>query len=223
MAASKPDLPKINYQKKLEAILAELSAQPEHTPPKLFLQGCCAPCSSYVLEYLSNWFSITEWYYNPNISREAEYNKRAAELQRLVSSMPMKYPVQVEIPGWDPAPFFEAIKGLEKEPEGGARCEKCFALRLRETARRAKAGGYDYFCTTLSISPLKDSQLLNRLGEEIGKEEGIPYLPSDFKKREGYKRSIELSREYNLYRQDYCGCIFSQQEREKQKQAQTIG
>ena len=173
-----------------------------------------------MLEYLSRYFSITELYYNPNISQKAEYEKRAAELLRLTASMPQIYPVKVEIPPWDPEPFQRISNGLEEEPEGGARCRACFALRLREAAYAAKVGGFDYFCTTLSISPLKDSQLLNQLGEAIGKEQGVPYLPSDFKKKEGYKRSIELSREYGLYRQDYCGCEFSQRERLRQKVSQ---
>lgn len=214
--------PKINYQKKLEGILASIAERigRGEPPPTLLLHGCCAPCSSYVLEYLSRYFSITELYYNPNISQKAEYEKRAAELLRLTASMPQIYPVKVEIPPWDPEPFQRISKGLEEEPEGGARCRACFALRLREAAYAAKVGGFDYFCTTLSISPLKDSQLLNQLGEAIGKEQGVPYLPSDFKKKEGYKRSIELSREYGLYRQDYCGCEFSQRERLRQKASQ---
>ena len=214
--------PKINYQKKLEGILASIAERigRGEPPPTLLLHGCCAPCSSYVLEYLSRYFSITELYDNPNISQKAEYEKRAAELLRLTASMPQIYPVKVEIPPWDPEPFQRISNGLEEEPEGGARCRACFALRLREAAYAAKVGGFDYFCTTLSISPLKDSQLLNQLGEAIGKEQGVPYLPSDFKKKEGYKRSIELSREYGLYRQDYCGCEFSQRERLRQKVSQ---
>ena len=210
--------PKINYQKKLETILADIEEKQKAgaEPPTLLLHGCCAPCSSYVLEYLSQYFRITELYYNPNISDKEEYDKRASELCRLTASMPQKYPVKVVVPPWDPEPFRRISKGLEEEPEGGARCRACFALRLGEAAKMAKDGGFDYFCTTLSISPLKDSQLLNHLGEAIGKEVGVPYLPSDFKKKEGYKRSIALSREYSLYRQDYCGCSFSREERRRQ-------
>ena len=173
-----------------------------------------------LLEYLSQYFRITELYYNPNISDKEEYDKRASELCRLTASMPQKYPVKVVVPPWDPEPFRRISKGLEEEPEGGARCRACFALRLGEAAKMAKDGGFDYFCTTLSISPLKDSQLLNHLGEAIGKEVGDPYLPSDFKKKEGYKRSIALSREYSLYRQDYCGCSFSREERRRQAELQ---
>lgn len=222
MASASSAGPKINYQRKLDEILLSISRKNQKSQsgeylPSLFLHGCCAPCSSYVLEYLSQYFSITEWYYNPNISQREEYYKRAEEVKRLTRAMPFENPVTVEISPWDPAPFLELSKGLEDEPEGGKRCVLCFALRLREAARRAKALGFDYYCTTLSISPLKDSQLLNRLGEKIGEEEGIPFLPSDFKKKEGYKRSLQLSREYELYRQDYCGCDFSKRERERNK------
>lgn len=217
-----------NYQKELDRILSGLESKRQeaeaagipYIPPRLLLHGCCAPCSSYVLEYLSRFFSITIWYYNPNISPEEEYRKRAAELQRLVQQLPTRYPVTVEVPAWDPAPFWQVSKGLENEPEGGARCRACFSLRLREAAALARSRGYDWYCTTLSISPLKSAALLNELGETIGSEYGISYLPSDFKKKEGYKRSLELSREYGLYRQDYCGCVFSQAERELQKQRQ---
>ncbi len=216
-----------NYQKELERILSRLESRqeekPGEAPEKLLLHGCCAPCSSYVLEYLSRYFSITLWFYNPNISSKEEYEKRAEELKRLVKSLPVKYPVSVEIPPWDPEPFFRAARGLEQEPEGGARCRECFALRLEQAAALASSRGFPWYCTTLSISPLKNAPLLNALGEEMGKRYGVSYLPSDFKKKEGYKRSLELSREYGLYRQDYCGCAFSRQERLQKKQEVCVG
>ncbi|MBR6321863.1 MAG: alanine racemase [Lachnospiraceae bacterium] len=204
---------KKNYQKELDHILAGMTRE----APRLFLHACCAPCSSYVLEYLSEYFEITVFYYNPNISPEEEYRLRTAEVQRLISEMNPRHPIHFVEGEYNSALFYEAVRGLEKEPEGGARCEKCFRLRLYETARLAKEGGYDYFATTLTISPLKNAALLNEIGEEAAKEFGVPFLPSDFKKRGGYQRSIELSREHGLYRQDFCGCVFSQFEAEARK------
>lgn len=203
---------KRNYQKELEEKIAQIGE-----PPSLLLHSCCAPCSSYVLEYLSQYFDITVFYYNPNITDEAEYRKRVAEVKRLISEMPVKNPVKFLEGKYDPERFLETVKGLEACPEGGARCAKCFRLRLTEAAEAAKAGGFDYFTTTLTISPLKNADLLNALGEEIGAAAGAPYLASDFKKKDGYKRSIELSKEYGLYRQDYCGCEFSRAQREREK------
>ncbi len=197
-----------NYQKELDEILKRLEGT-----PKLLIHSCCAPCSSYVLEYLSEYFSITDLFYNPNIDKKAEYEKRLQELERFISKMPFKNPVTLMPGRYETKEFYDAVKGFEKEPERGKRCEICFRLRLTEAAKAARETGADYFTTTLSISPLKDAELLNTIGEELAAEYGVKYLPSDFKKRNGYKRSIELSKEYDLYRQDYCGCIFSYRER----------
>ena len=197
-----------NYQKELDAIIARHQAAGE--VPRLLLHACCAPCSSYCLEYLSQYFSITLFYYNPNIHPASEYTHRVEEAKRLVRELPVKHPVSFLEGTFDPQAFYDTVQGLEEEPEGGARCEKCYLLRLMEAGKQAKAGGFDYFTTTLSISPLKSAEKLNRAGEEAAAVCGVPYLPSDFKKKDGYKRSIELSKEYDLYRQNYCGCIFSQ-------------
>ncbi len=204
--------PKRNYQKEMDALLQRL--EKEGKVPTLFLHSCCAPCSSYVLLYLSKHFHITDFYYNPNITEKAEYEHRVQELKRYIDSFPATHPVTFLEGRYEPAVYLEAVKGLEQEPEGGARCEVCFRLRLEEAARLAAEQKADYFATTLTISPLKNAPLLNAIGEEMGKKYGVAYLPSDFKKKEGYKQSIELSREYDLYRQDYCGCAFSKRERE---------
>ena len=196
-----------NFQRELDRLLERLAA--EGRVPRLFLHSCCAPCSSYVLEYLSKYFEITVFYYNPNIYPPKEYDERLAEVRRLVSEMEFAHPVTVVAGAYDPALFFDAVKGLEAEKEGGARCERCFRLRLMEAARLAKDGGYDYFTTTLTVGPKKDARLLNQLGEEIGSMYGVAYLNSDFKKKNGHVRSLELSEQYGLYRQDYCGCVFS--------------
>ncbi len=198
---------KINYQKELDKTIEEITKQ--GLAPSLLLHVCCAPCSSYCLEYLSQYFNITVYYYNPNISLKEEYNYRLSEEKRLVSLMSFKYPVKIIEGDYNPREFFDAVKGLEDEPEGGRRCEKCFRLRLESAAKIAKAGCFDYFTTTLSISPLKNAALLNSIGAEMSQKYGVNWLFSDFKKREGYKRSIVLSKEYNLYRQNYCGCVFS--------------
>ena len=196
-----------NFQRELDRLLERLAA--EGRVPRLFLHSCCAPCSSYVLEYLSKYFEITVFYYNPNIYPPKEYDERLAEVRRLVSEMEFAHPVTVVAGVYDPALFFDAVKGLAAEQEGGARCERCFRLRLMEAARLAKDGGYDYFTTTLTVGPKKDARLLNELGEEIGSMYGVAYLNSDFKKKNGHFRSLELSEQYGLYRQDYCGCVFS--------------
>ena len=204
-------LTKINYQKELDKLIDHL--QKEEKVPTLLLHSCCAPCSSYVLEYLSSYFKITVLYYNPNIYPENEYSKRIIEQQTLIGEMDTKYPVQFIAGGYDKGKFYEMAKGLEKVKEGGVRCFKCYELRLRETAEIAKEGGYDYFTTTLSISPLKNAAKLNEIGLKLAKEYGVSYLTSDFKKKNGYKRSVELSAQYGLYRQDYCGCEFSMRQR----------
>lgn len=201
---------KINYSLKTEQIIEENKR--EHILPSLLLHACCAPCSSACLEYLNKHFNITIYYYNPNISPKAEFDKRLNEEKRLVSEMPLENNVDVIEGYYDYNEFLEIAKGLETVPEGGARCFKCYKLRLEKTAKLAKEKGFDYFCTTLSISPLKNSQKINEIGYEVAKEYGIKWLPSDFKKKEGYKRSIELSKEYDLYRQNFCGCVFSKRE-----------
>ncbi len=200
---------RMNYQKELDKLTKRLEA--EGRVPRLLLHSCCAPCSSYVLEYLSNYFSITVFYYNPNIFPESEYTKRICEQQMLIDRLTVKYPVMFVAGPYDSERFFQMAKGLEHVKEGGVRCHKCYELRLRETARMAKNAEFDYFTTTLSISPLKKADKLNEIGRRLGDEYGVPYLLSDFKKKNGYKRSIELSREYGLYRQDYCGCVFSKE------------
>lgn len=186
--------------------------------PSLFLHSCCAPCSSYVLEYLRSFFRITVFYYNPNISAASEYGKRVEEQKRLIAAFNRQTPehtIRIVEGEYEPARFYEAARGLEDCPEGGERCYACFALRLGETARLAARGGYDYFGTTLTISPLKNAEKLNEIGERLAEEWGVNWLPSDFKKKNGYKRSLELSAEYDLYRQDYCGCAYSKAERER--------
>ncbi|MBQ7776683.1 MAG: epoxyqueuosine reductase QueH [Lachnospiraceae bacterium] len=207
-----------NFQKELDKLLAQLAGQ---EPKKLFLHSCCAPCSSYVLEYLSPHFQITVFYYNPNITASAEYFKRVEEQKRLIKALNAKeghFPIEVVEGDYKPQVFLEMSKGLEDCPEGGERCFACYALRLEETAKRAREYGADYFATTLTISPLKNAEKLNEIGEALAGQYEVPWLPSDFKKKNGYKRSIELSAEYELYRQDYCGCAFSKAERERQKQ-----
>lgn len=198
---------KINYQKELEKII-EKNIKNNETP-KLLLHACCAPCSSYCLEYLSQYFEIVLFYFNPNISLKEEYEYRLEEEKRLISLMEFKNPVTIVESTYNPKEFFEAVKGLENEPEGGKRCAECFKLRLKATAEKAKEIGADYFTTTLTISPLKNAQLLNTIGEAYAEEYGVKWLYSDFKKKEGYKRSIILSKKYDLYRQGYCGCVFS--------------
>ena len=227
-----------NYSKELDKLLLNT----ENKGRKLFLHSCCAPCSSYVLEYLRSFFRITVFYFNPNITEEAEYQKRAAEQKRLIAEMNALfseenppaaganegkggvtgavgrpetggYPIEVAEGDYCRELFFERVKGLEKCREGGERCFVCYELRLAETARRAREAGADYFTTTLTISPLKNAAKINEIGERLSGQSGVAFLPSDFKKKDGYKRSIELSREYDLYRQDYCGCVFSRQER----------
>ena len=202
---------KRNYSKEQDVILRKIEESGER--PTLLLHSCCAPCSSYVLEHLARYFSISILYYNPNLEPESEYDKRKAELRRLIDSMPLESEVALLPCEYDNEAFREISKGLENVPEGGERCLACFRLRLRRAAEEAKRRDFDYFTTSLSISPLKNAEALNRIGEEVGRELGVTHLPSDFKKKEGYKRSLELSREYGLYRQDYCGCVFSREQR----------
>jgi predicted adenine nucleotide alpha hydrolase (AANH) superfamily ATPase len=203
---------KINYQKELDRVLNGLEQRKE--VPSLLLHSCCAPCSSYVLEYLSRWFRITIFYYNPNIFPEEEYRKRTEEQRRLIREMPLAHSADFLEGVYEPERFFAMARGLEQVPEGGERCFRCYEMRLREAARTAAELGRDYFTTTLTISPLKNAEKLNEIGKTLGKEYGVSYLPSDFKKKNGYKRSVELSAEYGLYRQNYCGCVYSRQEAE---------
>lgn len=208
----------VNYGKMLEEKLKEIDGS--GIRPRLLLHACCAPCSSYVLEYLCTHFDITLLYYNPNISPEDEYNTRAEELLRLAGAMKDEKiegaeRIRVEILPYTPRDFEDIVKGREGMREGGARCFDCYRLRLEKTAILAKEGGYDYFCTTLSISPHKNAAVLNELGGELEEKYGVSYLFSDFKKKGGYKRSCELSEKYGLYRQDFCGCVYSKAESEK--------
>lgn len=200
---------KRNYQRELDKILE----RPDIQGKRLLLHSCCAPCSSYCMEYLREYFELTVFYFNPNITEEKEYRKRAAEEKRLIAAYNEKKdlrPIDIIEGDYEPQRFFEEVaKGFEQCPEGEERCFRCYELRLRESAGVAKERGFDYFTTTLSISPLKSAQKLNEIGERLAGEYGVSYLPSDFKKRDGYKRSIELSAEYGLYRQNYCGCVYS--------------
>lgn len=195
---------KINYQKKLDSIINNLNRK-----TTLLLHSCCAPCSSYVLKYLSEYFDITVLYYNPNITDKNEYLKRKNEQIRLIKEMPAKNPIGIMDCDYDPDKFFEISKGLENCKEGGIRCFRCYELRLNKSALLAKENNFDYFCTTLTISPLKNAEKINEIGNMLADKYSVKFLPSDFKKREGFKQSIELSKIYNLYRQNYCGCIYS--------------
>ncbi len=204
---------KQNYQLMLDDTLKAIKTS--GNKPSLLLHACCAPCSSYVLEYLNEYFKITVFFYNPNITENTEYTKRSDELLRLINELPHTSEIKFIDGGYEPEKFTAIAKGMEKEPEGGRRCFECYRLRLEQSARTAKENGFDYFTTTLSISPHKNAQVLNEIGKELSDFYGIAYLFSDFKKRNGYKRSCELSETYSLYRQDYCGCIYSKKERER--------
>ncbi len=206
-----------NYSLALEQMIKKLDGKEK---PRLLLHACCAPCSSYVLEYLAQYFDITLFFYNPNISPAEEYSFRAEELERLVGEMPLPSSVKIIQGRYEPSEFYAMAKGLEELAEGAERCKRCYRLRLHETAAVAKEHGFDYFCTTLSISPYKNAEWLNSIGIEEGEAVGVTWLLSDFKKKNGYKRSCELSEIYKLYRQNYCGCEFSRnaaQNREKAK------
>ncbi len=204
---------KRNLQKELEKIIEE--SKKNGVTPSLLLHSCCAPCSSYCLEYLSQYFRITVLYYNPNLYPAEEYERRVFEQRKLIAALPAKNKISlVEMKG-EPGEFYSAVRGLEQSKEGGERCFACFRLRLERAAKYAKKNGFDFFTTTLTISPLKNAAKLNEIGEAAGKKFGVRHLPSDFKKKNGYKRSVELSKIYGLYRQDYCGCVFSKREREQ--------
>lgn len=204
---------RINYQKLLDKEIENIVK--EGKVKTLLLHSCCAPCSSYVLEYLSEYFKITVLYYNPNIFPKEEYEYRIDEQRKLINAMPTKNKIEFISTEYEPEKFYEIARGYENVPEGGERCFRCYELRLRESAKYAKEGGFDYFTTTLSISPLKNAVKLNEIGKNVADEYELNYLFSDFKKRNGYKRSVELSAEYGLYRQDYCGCVYSKNERLK--------
>ena len=221
----------MNYQKQLEEVIN----QNKNYKKKLLLHSCCAPCSSYVLEYLREYFDITVFFYNPNISSGAEYEKRLQEEKKLieayneqVKNSDFKDMNSTENAGmikilespYEPMEFYEAVKGYENSGEGSERCRKCFEVRLQKSAKAAKEGGFDYFTTTLTISPLKNANWLNEIGKCEGEKEGVPFLPSDFKKKDGYKRSIQLSKKFDLYRQDFCGCSFSKAEMELRRAEQ---
>lgn len=198
---------KPDYQKELDDVIAGIAGK--QPLPKLFLHCCCAPCSSYCLTYLSPYFDITVFFYNPNITDVAEYDKRLSEQKRLLAELPLPGKITL-LPGkYDPEFFLETVRGLENLPEGGERCRRCYELRLRETAQKALENNADFFGTTLSVSPYKNAGALYEIGKKIESETGTAFLPADFKKRDGYLHSIELSRRYNLYRQPYCGCIYS--------------
>lgn len=203
---------KINYQKELEKELEQIKQ--EYKVPRLLLHSCCAPCSSYCLEYLSQYFYITVFYYNPNIYPPEEYWKRTKEQQQFIQQFPTKYPVRFMEGSYEVERFAQTVKGYEQCEEGKERCYRCYRLRLLETGLIAKEQGFDYFTTTLSISPLKDASILNKIGQEIGQDLQVRYLTSDFKKKNGFKRSTELSNEYGMYRQNYCGCVFSMREQQ---------
>lgn len=198
-----------NYQRELDGILKQILE--EECRKTLFLHCCCAPCSSYVLEYLSDYMDLILYFYNPNITDEKEYGKRKSELKRLVQENEYSHSIRFMDADYESGLFFQMAKGLENEPECGKRCLKCYEMRLQKTAEMAVKTGADYFCTTLSISPHKNADWLMQIGERLGEMYGIAYLPSDFKKKNGYKRSIELSKEYSLYRQNYCGCVYSRE------------
>ena len=201
----------LNFSQQMDEVLKTLG----DTRPRLLLHACCGPCSSAVLERLCRYFDITVLYYNPNTWPAEEYHRRGEELERFVAAA---HPLGVTVveDRYDPQEFYSAVAGLENEPERGSRCTVCYRLRLEQAARYAADHGFDWYCTTLSISPMKDPVRLNELGTELGRQYGVPFLPSEFRKKDGYKRSLQLSAEYGLYRQDYCGCVFSKREREKQ-------
>lgn len=205
----------INYRRRMQEIIEGFQGG----VPTLLLHACCAPCLSAVLEELSPFFRVTVFYYNPNIMPEEEYRKRVAEVKRLLAEMPQRYPAQFIEGRYNTRQFLELARGREQEPEGGSRCMDCYGLRLAETAKYALGGGYDFFATTLTVSPYKNAQKLNEIGLRLAEQYGIRYLPSDFKKNGGYQRSIELSHQYGLYRQDFCGCVYSRESARRKRAA----
>lgn len=205
---------KVNYQLKMEEIIRNNCS--ETKVPSVLLHSCCAPCSSYCIECLAKYFAVTVFYDNPNIYPEEEYWMRVKEQKRFIEQFPTRHPVAFLEGSYEPERFYEMARGMEALPEGDRRCYACYELRLKDTAKQAKAGGFDYFTTTLSISPMKNASWLNEIGQRLEQEYGISYLYSDFKKKNGYKRSTEISKEYELYRQYYCGCVFSKNQRDRE-------
>lgn len=208
----------INYQKVMEELIRDNCT--EGRIPRLLLHSCCAPCSSYCIACLAEYFHVTVLYYNPNIYPPEEYYMRAAEQERFVREFPTTYPVAFVEGGYDSDRFYQMASGMEQMPEGGERCFACYELRLREAAEYARQNGFDFFTTTLSISPLKNAAKLNEIGASLEKEYGVRYLFSDFKKKDGYRKSTEISKEYHMYRQYYCGCVYSKRDRDAQIAAQ---
>lgn len=206
---------KINYQKKMEELIAEFCIEKEKTP-SLLLHSCCGPCSTYCIQTLSKYFNVTVYYYNPNIYPPEEYYMRVREQRRFIEEFSTEHPVAFVEGVYDTSRFYDMAKGLEDVPEGGERCFRCYRLRLEQSASYAKENNFDFFTTTLSISPLKNAQKLNEIGGELEAFYGVKYLYSDFKKKDGYKKSTELSREYDMYRQYYCGCVFSKAQRDRE-------
>ena len=204
-----------NYQRELDRIIQKRGQK----TPRVLLHSCCGPCSSAVLEYITQYFDVTLLWYNPNLYPKEEFDRRFRTQVELIEKMGLADKVNILAEPWKSEDYYRRVKGLENEPEGGKRCAACFRLRLLETARLAKHYGYDYFCTTLTLSRHKDAVLINTIGEEIAKAVGVSWLPSDFKKRNGENRSIELSEQYGLYRQLYCGCEFSLRKREETAKA----
>lgn len=198
---------RVNYQKKLDEMIEQFKEQ--NLIPHILIHSCCAPCSSYVLEYMTQYFRITDFYYNPNIEPKKEYDKRVKELEKLLNKMELKNPVDFVVGDYDNEAYKEAVKFFEGEPEGGKRCSLCFHMRLSEAAKKARKLGIKYCTTTLTISPLKNVELINRIGKSVSQKYGVTWIPSEFRRKGGFQRSIELSRKYDLYRQNYCGCIFS--------------
>lgn len=205
---------KKNYQKIMEDLIHENCTG--ERAPSLLLHSCCAPCSSYCIACLAEHFHVTVFYYNPNIYPPEEYHMRAAEQERFIGEFSTKYPVRFVEGAYDTDRFYEMARGMENLPEGGERCFACYRMRLFETAEYAKTYGFDFFTTTLSISPLKNAEKLNQIGEQLQETSGVRYLFSDFKKKEGYKKSTEISKEYHMYRQYYCGCVYSKRDRDIQ-------
>jgi hypothetical protein len=210
----------VNYQKVMEQLISEYCGAGE--VPRLLLHSCCGPCSSYCIKTLSEHFAVTVLYYNPNIYPPKEYELRVQEQGRFVREFPTRHPVAFVAGRYEPEEFYACVKGYEDLPEGGERCFRCYELRLREAARFAKQEQFDFFTTTLSISPLKNAQKLNEIGRKLEQEYGVRYLYSDFKKKDGYKQSTEISKEYDMYRQYYCGCVFSKTQRDAEISAKAV-
>lgn len=205
---------KKNYYIDFEKVIREIDLE---NPPSLLLHSCCGPCSTSVLELLSDYFKVTLLYYNPNIYPSDEYYKRLEEQKKVLEKVNGRFEIKFLEGRYDPSEYFDAVKGVEHLPEGSQRCFSCYEIRLKEAAQFAKKLNMDYFATTLSVSPYKNAQTINELGEKIGAEYGVKHLPNDFKKKDGYKKSVELSKKWNIFRQDYCGCPFSKKEAEERE------